>query len=66
VSFFTLFRPLPSFTDEWPYPSKGLHFTGEGGKGRETPMASDKREVGSSTLPRPISQNLLPRLRIPP
>jgi len=26
----------------------------------------DRREVGSSTLPRPIIQNLLPRLRIWP
>jgi hypothetical protein len=32
-----------------------------------TPLRSpDKREVGSSTLPRPMNQNLLPRLRISP
>jgi hypothetical protein len=51
--FFALFRPLWSFTDERLYRLRGLHFTGMDGKGRETLMASDKREVGSSTLPRP-------------
>ena len=53
-SFLALFRPLLPFTDEWPYRLRRCHVTGKDRKGRGTPTITDKREVGSSTLPRPI------------
>ena len=56
-SFLALFRPLLPFTDEWPYRLRRCHVTGKDRKGRETPTRTDKREVGSSTLPRPMNFN---------